>query len=112
MRGDSGPRSGMILKKGELIVGGNTGYMSGFMMQNGRMIVCGDADTGLGDSMYQGVIFLGGTAKELGSGLEEVDAENGELDEGGGAARPLRDQGAPKIPQAAVGPQAVALQQA
>ncbi len=81
VRGDSGPRSGMILKKGELIVGGNTGYMSGFMMQNGRMIVCGDADTGLGDSMYQGVIFLGGTAKELGSGLEEVDAENGELDE-------------------------------
>ena len=81
VRGDAGPRSGMILKKGELIVGGNTGYMSGFMMQNGRMIVCGDADTGLGDSMYQGVIFLGGRAEELGSGLAEVDAPNGELDE-------------------------------
>ena len=81
VRGDAGPRSGMILKKGELIVGGNAGYMSGFMMQNGRMIVCGDADTGLGDSMYQGVIFLGGRAEELGSGLEEVDPDNGELDE-------------------------------
>ena len=81
VRGDAGPRSGMILKKGELIIGGKAGYMSGFMMQNGRMIVCGDADTGLGDSMYQGVIFLGGRAEELGSGLEEVDPEPGELDE-------------------------------
>ena len=81
VRGDAGPRSGMILKKGELVIGGNAGYMSGFMMQNGRMIVCGDADIGLGDSMYQGVIFLGGRAAELGSGLAEIDAESGELDE-------------------------------
>ena len=83
VHGNAGPRSGMILKKGELVIGGDAGYMSGFMMQNGRMIVCGDADTGLGDSMYQGVIFLGGRARELGSGLEEVDAEPGELDEVG-----------------------------
>jgi glutamate synthase domain-containing protein 3 len=81
VKGDAGPRSGMVLKKGEIIIGGDAGYMSGFMMQNGRLIVCGDADTGLGDSMYQGVIFLGGKATELGSGIEEVDPDEGELNE-------------------------------
>ncbi len=81
VKGDAGPRSGMILKKGEIIIGGNAGYMSGFMMQDGRLIICGDADIGLGDSMYQGEIFLGGKAAELGSGIEEVDAEADELDE-------------------------------
>ena len=38
--------------------------MSGFMMQNGRLIICGNAAKGLGDSMYQGQIWLGGEADE------------------------------------------------
>ena len=34
--------------------------MTGFMMQRGRQIICGDAGPGLGDSMYDGTIYVGG----------------------------------------------------
>jgi glutamate synthase domain-containing protein 3 len=51
------------------------------MMQNGRLIICGNTAKGLGDSMYQGQIWLGGEAEELGSGVTQVDPEAGELDD-------------------------------
>ena len=34
--------------------------MTGFMMQRGRQIICGDVGPGLGDSMYDGTIYVGG----------------------------------------------------
>ena len=40
--------------------------MTGFMMQRGRQIICGDAGPGLGDSMYDGTIYVGGKVKALG----------------------------------------------
>ena len=55
--------------------------MTGYMMQKGRLIICGNAASGLGDSMYQGSIFLGGQVEELGSGIEQADPETGELDD-------------------------------
>jgi len=81
VKGNAGPRAGIYLKSGELVVGGDAGYMSGFMMQNGRLIICGNAAKGLGDSMYQGQIWLGGEAVEMGSGVEQVEPEAGELDD-------------------------------
>ena len=81
VKGNGGPRAGIYLKSGELIIGGDAGYMSGFMMQNGRLIICGNAAEGLGDSMYQGQIWLGGESKDLGSGVEQVEPEVGELDD-------------------------------
>lgn len=81
IKGNAGPRAAVSLKKGEIIISGNAGYMTGFMMQNGRLIICGNTASGLGDSMYQGTIFVGGTIAELGSGVEAVDAEPGEMDE-------------------------------
>ena len=30
------------------------------MMQRGRMVICGDAGKNLGDSMYDGTIYVGG----------------------------------------------------
>ena len=80
VKGDGGPRAGIYLKSGDVIIGGNAGYMSGFMMQNGRMVICGNAAEALGDSMYQGQIWLGGEADEMGSGVAQVDPEDGELD--------------------------------
>jgi glutamate synthase domain-containing protein 3 len=62
------------MKGGTIIVGGKTGAFSGFMMQRGRMIVLGDAGKNLGDSMYDGTIYVGGTIKSLG-----VDAVPGEM---------------------------------
>ena len=43
--------------------------MSGFMMQRGMMIVCGDAADGIGDSMYEGTVYVGGEIASLGRRL-------------------------------------------
>jgi glutamate synthase domain-containing protein 3 len=43
------------------------------MMQRGRMIVLGDAGKNLGDSMYDGIIYVGGKVESL--GVDPVDAE-------------------------------------
>ncbi len=75
-KGSVGGRTGISMKGGTIIVGGRTGYLSGFMMQRGRMIILGDADENLGDSMYDGTIYVGGTIQSLG-----VDAVFGELTE-------------------------------
>ena len=40
--------------------------MTGFMMQRGRMILCGNVGPGLGDSMYDGTIYVGGKVASLG----------------------------------------------
>jgi hypothetical protein len=36
------------------------------MMQRGRQIICGDVGPGLGDSMYDGTLYVGGKVKSLG----------------------------------------------
>ena len=54
---------------------GSVGSMTGFMMQRGRQIICGDAGPGLGDSMYDGIIYVGGTVKALG-----IDCVPGKVD--------------------------------
>jgi glutamate synthase domain-containing protein 3 len=54
------------------VVGGDVGYMSGFMMQRGTMVVCGDAADGLGDSMYEGVIYIAGAIESLGADAVEA----------------------------------------
>jgi glutamate synthase domain-containing protein 3 len=46
------------------------------MMQRGRMIILGDAGMNLGDSMYDGTIYVGGKIAALG-----VDAIEGEMSE-------------------------------
>jgi glutamate synthase domain-containing protein 3 len=55
------------MKGGTLLIGGNCGYMAGFMMQKGRIIICGDAGDALADSMYEGVVFVGGAIAALGN---------------------------------------------
>ena len=59
--------AGVSMKGGLLIIGGNVGYMAGFMAQKGTMIICGDAGEALADSMYAGVVFIGGAIAELGN---------------------------------------------
>ena len=66
------------MKGGTIIVGGDTGTLSGFMMQRGRMIFCGNAGKNLGDSMYDGVIYIGGEIASL--GVDAVTADLTDLD--------------------------------
>ena len=66
------------MKGGTIIVGGDTGAFSGFMMQRGRIVVCGNAGKNLGDSMYDGTIFVGGEIRNL--GVDAVPAELTDID--------------------------------
>src|SRR5256885_2478159 len=66
VKGRVGARSGIDQKGGTILTLGSAGSMNGFMMQRGRQIICGDAGPGLGDSMYDGTIYVGGTVKALG----------------------------------------------
>lgn len=77
-KGDVGGRTGIDMKGGTIIVGGRTGAFSGFMMQRGRMVILGNAGKNLGDSMYDGIIYVGGTIVSL--GVDAVPAELTDLD--------------------------------
>ena len=72
-RGSVGSRTGIDMKGGTIIVGGDTGALSGFMMQRGRMVVCGNSGKDLGDSIYDGTIYIGGDIRSL--GVDAVEAE-------------------------------------
>ena len=74
VKGDVGARTGIDQKGGTIIVLGNAGINTGFMMQRGHQIICGNANDGLGDSMYDGVIYVGGKIASLG-----VDCVPGEM---------------------------------
>jgi methylamine---glutamate N-methyltransferase subunit B len=43
------------------------------MLQRGRQIICGNVGGGLGDSMYDGAIYIGGKVASL--GVDCVEAE-------------------------------------
>jgi glutamate synthase domain-containing protein 3 len=73
-KGSVGARTGIDMKGGTILVGGDTGAFSGFMMQRGRMVILGDAGKNLGDSMYDGIIYVGGRIQSLG-----VDAVPGSM---------------------------------
>ena len=59
-------------------VGGNTGAFTGFMIQRGRMVICGNAGKNLGDSMYDGTIYIAGEPASL--GVDAVWAAMTDLD--------------------------------
>jgi glutamate synthase domain-containing protein 3 len=73
VKGRVGARTGIDQKGGTIITLGSAGSMTAFMMQRGRQVICGDAGPGLGDSMYDGTIYVGGKVKSLG-----VDCVEGE----------------------------------
>ena len=76
IKGNVGARTGIDQKGGTIIALGSAGINTGFMMQRGRQSICGDANDGLGDSMYDGTIYVGGNIASLG-----VDCVPGEMDE-------------------------------
>jgi methylamine---glutamate N-methyltransferase subunit B len=73
VKGQVGARTGIDQKGGNILVLGDAGSMTGFMLQRGRQIICGDVGPGLGDSMYDGTIYVGGKVASLG-----IDCVEGE----------------------------------
>ena len=77
IEGDASSRCGISMKGCDIVVGGNVGHVSGFLGQLGPLVVCGNAGAGLGDSLYEAVIYVRGTIKSLGADAqEEPMAEN------------------------------------
>src|SRR5438552_3141558 len=66
VKGQVGARTGIDQKGGSIIVLGDAGSMTAFMLQRGRQVICGNVGPGLGDSMYDGTIYVGGKVKSLG----------------------------------------------
>src|SRR3970282_1427327 len=81
VEGDAGPRAGVAQKGGVVVVGGSIGFLSGFMAQRGKLIALGDASDGVGDSLYEGNIFVAGGIHGVG-----IDAVIARPTAGGGDA--------------------------
>lgn len=73
IHGSTGARCGAAMKGGTIVVQGDVGIMSAFMMQKGALIIGGDAGEALGDSIYEGIIYLRGRAESLGADAHFVD---------------------------------------
>jgi glutamate synthase domain-containing protein 3 len=71
IEGDAAGRCGISLKGADIVVAGSIGHAGMFMAQAGRLIVCGDAGPGLGDSLYEAVIYVGGKIEGLGADARE-----------------------------------------
>jgi glutamate synthase domain-containing protein 3 len=79
IHGDASSRAGISLKGGNILVAGDVGHMSGFMAQAGCMLIGGDAGDGLGDSLYEAVIYVAGKVKSLGSDARIEDLTESDI---------------------------------
>ena len=80
VEGSAASRCGISLKGGDIVIGGNVGHNSGFMAQAGRMVICGDAAAGLGDSLYETVIYVRGAIAGLGADAQIEPMSDADLD--------------------------------
>ena len=71
IEGNASSRCGISLKGADVVVGGDVGHVSAFMAHAGRLVVCGDAGAGLGDSLYEAVIYVRGKIHSLGADARE-----------------------------------------
>jgi glutamate synthase domain-containing protein 3 len=67
VHGDASLRAGISLKGGTLAVAGDVGRYCGFLAQAGTILIGGDASAGLGDSLYEAVIYVAGRVADLGT---------------------------------------------
>jgi formylmethanofuran dehydrogenase subunit C len=67
IEGHASLRAGISLKGGVIAIAGDAGPMSGFLAQAGTMLIGGNAGPGLGDSLYETVIYVAGSIASLGA---------------------------------------------
>jgi len=79
IEGDASSRAAISLKGGNLAVAGDVGHMSAFMAQAGTVLVGGDAGDSLGDSLYEAVIYVGGTIRSLGADARTEDLTEADI---------------------------------
>jgi glutamate synthase domain-containing protein 3 len=97
IEGNASSRCGISMKGCDIVVGGSVGHVSAFMAQAGRLVVCGDAGPGLGDSLYEAVLYVRGRIHSLGADAQEEPLQDsdrtaiGELLRQAGIAADPRD---------------------
>lgn len=64
--GDAGPRCGVAMKGGDIVVEGDIGHSTGFMAHGGRIVCLGNAKGSVGDSLWQGTVWVAGSIETLG----------------------------------------------
>ena len=80
VEGNASGRCAISLKGGDVVVGGDVGHLSAFMAQAGRLVVCGDAGPGLGDSLYEAILYVRGTLHGLGADARQEDMTAADVD--------------------------------
>ena len=73
IEGNASARCGISMKGIDIVVGGSVGHNSAFMAQAGNLVICGDAEDGLGDSIYETVIYIKGKFRKLGADCIEKE---------------------------------------
>jgi methylamine---glutamate N-methyltransferase subunit B len=66
VRGNAGPRCGVAMKGGDIVVEGDIGYSTGFMAHGGRIVCLGDSRGSVGDSLWEGTVWVAGQIEALG----------------------------------------------
>ncbi len=99
IEGDASSRCGISLKGLDIVVGGSVGHASAFMAQAGRLVVCGDAGVGLGDSLYEAVIYVHGKIAGFGADAHQEDLTDADVDAVGQLLQKARLPHAPRPEQ-------------
>lgn len=79
VEGNASSRCGISMKGCDIVVGGSVGHVSAFMAQAGRLVVCGDAGPGLGDSLYEAVLYIRGKIHSLGADAQEEPMQDSDI---------------------------------
>ena len=80
LRGDAGPRCGVAMKGGDIVIEGRIGYLSGFMAHAGRIVALGGADEACADSLWGGEVWVAGPVKSLGVDSKLVEPPPSEVE--------------------------------
>jgi glutamate synthase domain-containing protein 3 len=81
VRGNAGPRCGVAQKAGNIVVEGDIGYSTGFMSHGGRIVCLGNSTGSVGDSLWEGEVWVAGEIERLGIDAKAVSPEAGEVAE-------------------------------
>ena len=84
IEGNASARCGISMKGIDIVVAGSVGHMSAFMAQAGHLVVCGEAGADLGDSIYEAVLYVGGSVVSLGADCIEKEMTAAHVERLGG----------------------------
>ena len=89
VKGDAGPRCGVAMKGGNIVVEGKIGYQSGFMAHSGKIIALGGAGASCADALWEGEVWVAGDVESLGVDVHVIEPTAEEVAEVDAILEPL-----------------------